>query len=126
MNELRVIRGTDISLFADDTPLFGITAFRAEEKPLFHEVYEYLNVKPYERIPQGTEYVIRIGMMSLFDHQLPAVDAFTLRLVDGNITYCYGNCHIVGRKTKTEGNGLATEEFTVQADRMVKQVAENE
>ena len=126
MNELRVVRGTDITLFANDTPLFGITAFSAEEKPLFHEVFEYLNKKPCERIPQGTEHVIRIGMMSLFDHQLPAGEAFTLRLVDGNTTYSYGNCRVVGRKTKTEGNGMATEEFTVQADQMVKQVAEDE
>lgn len=126
MNELRVVRGTDITLFANDAPLFGITAFSAEEKPLYHEVYEYLSKRPCERIPQGTEYVIRIGMMSLFDHQLPADEAFTLRLVDGNVTYYYGNCRIVGRKTKTEGSGMATEEFTVQADQMEKQVAEDE
>lgn len=126
MNELRIVRGTDISLFADDTPLFGITSFSAEEKLLFHEVYEYLSVKPCERIPQGTEYVIRIGMMSLFDHQLPIDEAFTLRLVDDNANYCYGNCRVVGRKTKTEGSGMATEEFTIQADQMVKQVTGNE
>ena len=78
MNELRVVRGTDIRLFADEAPLFGITSFTAEEKPKFHEVYEYLNAKPCERIPQGGEYVIRIGMMAMFDHQLSECEGFSL------------------------------------------------
>ena len=126
MNELRIVRGTDICLYADDEPLFGVTSFTAEEKPLFHEVYEYLDSKPCDRIPQGTEYEIRIGMMSLFDHQLPVVEEFTLRLTDGDVTYCYENCRVVGRRTKTEGSGMATEEFTVKANQMEKQVAEDE
>lgn len=123
MNELRVVRGADISLYADDAPLFGVTSFSAEEKPLFHEVYEYLSAAPCEYIPQGTEYSIRIGMMSLFDHQLPSDGSFTLRLADGDAVYRYDNCRVVGRKTKTEGSGMATEEFAVKADHMEKQVS---
>ena len=126
MNELRIVRGTDICLYADDEPLFGVTSFGAEEKPLYHEVYEYLNSKPCDRIPQGPEYEIRIGMMSLFGHQLPVGEEFALRLTDGGVTYRYGNCCVVGRRTKTEGSGIATEEFTVKADTMEKQVAEDE
>lgn len=126
MNELRVVRGTDIRLFADGTPLFGITSFTAEEKPKFHEVYEYLNTKPCERIPQGVEYVICIGMMALFDRQLSECDGFSLTLVDGNVSYRYDGCHIVGRKTRLDGNDMATEEFTLKADQMTKQVTENE
>ncbi|MBQ3329831.1 MAG: hypothetical protein IJG87_01475 [Ruminococcus sp.] len=126
MNELRIIRGTDVSLYINDAPLFGVIAFSAEEKPLFHEVYEYLCVKPCERIPQGTEYHILIGMMSLFDHQLPADEAFTLRVIDGNVAYCYKNCRVTDRRTKAEGNRMATQEFAIKADQMEKQVTGNE
>lgn len=126
MNELRVVRGTDIRLFANEAPLFGITSFTAVEKPLFHEVYEYLNAKPCKRIPQGVEYVICIGMMAMFDHQLSDNEGFSLTLVDGNVSYRYDGCHIVGRKTRLDGNDMATEEFTLKADQMTKQVTENE
>jgi hypothetical protein len=73
-----------------------------------------------------TEYVIRIGMMAMFDHQMSDNEGFSLTLADGNVSYRYDGCNIVGRKTRLDGNDMATEEFTLKADQMTKQVTENE
>ena len=126
MNEMRIVRGTDVTLYADSTPLFGVTAFSASEKLRFHEVYEYLNAKPCERIPQGAYYEIQLSMMSLFDHQLPSQAGFTLKAVDGGVTYSYENCRVTGRKTELKGNGHACEVFTVEADELRRTVAQHE
>lgn len=125
MNEIRMIRGTDIRLYADQTPLFGVTAFSAEQKTRFHEVYEYLNAKPCERIPQGTYYTITLQMMTLFDRQLPQ-DDFTLDVEDGDTTYRFEHCRVTLQQTKIQGNGHAAAVFTVEADSMRRQVTQDE
>ena len=126
MSELRIVRGTDIKLYVADTPIFGVTEINIVEKPLYHEVYEYLSTLPCERVPQGTGYVIHMKMMSLFDKQLPTEPGFILRVVDGRSSYCYYNCRITQRKTELKGNGSAVEAFTVEADRMRKRWARDE
>ena len=80
MNELRIVRGTDVKLFVGDTPLFGVMEFTAVQKPCHYDVYEYLRSKPCERIPQGSRYEIRLEFMALFCDQLPTQEDFTLRV----------------------------------------------
>lgn len=126
MSELRIVRGTDVKLYVDDIPIFGVTDLSIVEKPLYHEVYEYLSALPCERVPQGTSYVIQMNMMSLFDKQLPKAPDFTLRVVDGSTAYCYYNCRITQRKTEMKGNGYVVEAFTVEADSMRKRWARDE
>lgn len=126
MSELRIVRGTDVRLYVGDTPIFGVTAFSAVEKPLYHEVYEYLSAVPCERVPQGSSYVLQLSMMALFDKQLPTDPGFTLRVVDGSTAYCYYNCRITQRKTELKGNGNAVEVFSVEADSMRKRWARDE
>ena len=126
MNELRIVRGTDVKLYVGETPLFGVTAFSAVQKPLYHEVYEYLSTKPCERIPQGTRYELTLSMMALFDKQLPSQPGFTLKVVDGDTTYCYENCRVTEQKTAVKGSENAAEVFTLEADSMRKQVVGDE
>lgn len=123
MSELRIVRGTDVGLYAGDTPLFGVISLTVMQKNRYREVYEYLSAKPCERLPQGSVYEITLRMMSLFDDQLPSQDGFTLRIVDGNSAYCYYNCRVTGRKTELNGNHNAAEVFTVEADSMSKRWA---
>lgn len=126
MSELRIVRGTDVKLYIADMPIFGVAALTITEKPLYHEVYEYLSAKPCERVPQGSAYVMQLSMMTLFDKQLPTEPGFTLRVVDGSSAYCYYNCRITQHKTELKGNGNAVEVFTVEADSMRKRWARDE
>ena len=126
MSELRIVRGTDVTLFAGETPLFGVVSFSAVSGRKYYEVYEYLNAKPCERVPQGEQYEIRLGVMALFDQQLPDQPGFTLRVVDGDTTYCYENCRITGKNTEVKGNGCAAEVFSIEADELRKQVTAHE
>lgn len=126
MNELRIIRGTDVKLYADDTPLFGITEFSAVQKKSYYDVYEYLSAEPREHIPQGAHYEIRLGMMALFDGQLSEQGGFTLRIEDGNMEYRYENCRVTERKTEMKGNAKAVEVLSLAADRMRKAVIDDE
>ena len=126
MNKLRIVRGTDVMLYVGTTPLFGVTAFSAEQKQRYHEVYEYLNAEPCERLPQNKRYELTLSMMALFDKQLPSQPGFSLRIVDGDATYRYENCRVTGQKTVVKGSENAAQVFTLEADSMRKQVAGNE
>ncbi len=118
MSELRIVRGTDIRMFADDTPLFGVTAFSAAEKPRYHEVYEYLSAQPCDFIRQDTQYEIKLWVMALFDQQLSCEKAFELRIIDDGAIYAYENCRIIENTTAVKGNGRAEAVFTLAADSM--------
>ena len=120
MSELRLIRGSDVKLYAGDTPLFGVTGMYAVKKSPFHEVYEYLSASPCDYIPQGEAYEIELSFLSLFDKQLPTDEPFTLQVVDGDSAYCYDNCRVIGQKTTLKGDDHAAEVFTVRADNMRK------
>ena len=126
MNELRIVRGTDVKLYMNDTPLFGVTSFSAVQKNSTYDVYEYLSAEPCEHVPQGSRYEIKLSMMALFDGQLSADNSFTLRVTDGNTEYRYENCRVTERKTELKGNAKAVEGFTLEADRMRKAVIEDE
>ena len=126
MNELRIVRGTDVKLFVGDTPLFGVMDFTAVQKQRFYDVYEYLRSQPYERIPQGSRYEIRLEFMALFDGQLPTREEFTLRVEDNGTTYHYENCRVKERKTVLKGNQKAVEVFILEADQMRKAVTDDE
>ena len=125
MNELRIVRGTDVKLFVGDSPLFGVMDFTAVQKQRFYDVYEYLRTEPYERIPLGSRYEIRLELMALFDGQLPTREDFTLRVEDNGTTY-HENCRVTERKTVLKGNQKAVEVFTLEADQMRKAVTDDE
>lgn len=120
MNDLRIIRGTDISIHADDKPLFGVTAFTASQVVKYHKVYEFLSAKPCRRVPQGEGYVIKLQILSLFDGQLPTDRMFTLCVTDEDREYWYENCMVVESKTQVKGNHYADVTVTVEADYMRK------
>ena len=126
MNELRIVRGTDVKLFVGDTPLFGVTDFTAVQKQRFYDVYEYLRSEPYERIPQGSRNEIKLELMALFDGQLPTQEEFTLRVEDNGTTYHYENCRVTEQRTVLKGNQKAVEVFTLEADQMRKAVTDDE
>lgn len=126
MNELRIVRGTDVRLYAEYAPLFGVTEFSAAQKESTYDVYEYLSAAPCERVRQGSRYEIRLEFMALFDEQLPRQDAFTLRFENGNTEYRYENCRVKERKTMLKGNQKAIEVFVLEADSMRKAVIHDE
>ena len=126
MNELRIVRGTDVKLFVGDVPLFGVTDFTAVQKPRHYDVYEYLRSEPCKQIPQGSRYEIKLELMALFDGQLPMQEGFTLCVADGDSVYRYENCCVTERNTKLKGNAKAVEVFTLEADRMRKAVTDDE
>lgn len=126
MNELRIVRGTDVRLYADDKPLFGVASFCAVQKKSYYDVFEYLSTVPCEHIPQETRYEIKMGFIAMFDEQLPTQGGFSLRVVDDSTEYCYENCRVTQRKTELKGNAKAVEEFTLEADRMRKAVINDE
>lgn len=126
MNELRLIRGTQLDVFAGEEPLFGLVSFSASQKIAYRDVYEYLSAEPCEHVPQGSGYEISLRFLSFFDSQLPENELFTLTVRDKDARYIYGNCRLVARKTEVKGNEYAAEVVTVEADTMEKQVIADE
>ena len=120
MSELRIVRGIDVKLSADNTPLFGVLSFSAVEKIDCHKVYECMSCKPCAYVPQGVTYELRLGVMALFDRQLPTEEAFTLQIADGDTIYDYEGCRVTERKSEIKENGCAVEVFVIGADRLRK------
>ena len=125
MDELRIIRGTDVTLYADDDPLFGVTAFSASQAVKVHEVHEYLSAAPVQRVPQGAVYQINMKIMTMFASQIPDAP-FTLRIADGETEYRYENCSAVSRKAEAQGNEYIVTAVTCEADRMTKRRTAND
>lgn len=126
MSELRIVRGTDVTLYVDTTPLFGVTSFSAVEKKSTYDIYEYLSTEPCERIPQRSSYEIKLSIMALFSDQLPTENGYELRVADGDTEYIYENCRLKEQKTELKGNEKAVEVLILEADRMRKAVTEHE
>ena len=126
MNELRLIRGTQLDVYVGEEPLFGLLSLSASQKVKYHDVYEYLSAAPCERVPQGTEYELTLRFLSLFDGQLPENESFTLTVEDGDTRYIYHDCRMLSRKMEVKGNEYAEEVITAAADAMEKQVTEHE
>ena len=126
MSELRIVRGTDITLYLGDSPLFGVTAFSVLQKEKICDVYEYLCAKPCKRISQGTDYEIKLSMLAMFDRQLPLHGDFSLRVVDEGVTYTYEGCRVRERKTEVKGNAKAVEVFCLEADSVREEMTDDE
>lgn len=126
MHELKLVRGTQITAYADDAPLFGLLSLNAVQQILCHDIYEYLSSIPCERLSQGERYEITLRFLSLFDDQLPADRTFTLRVEDDEYAYSYKNCRLTLCKSEIDGNDHAVKVVTVQADTMEKRRATDE
>ena len=126
MHELKLVRGTQITAYADETPLFGLLSLNAVGQKRYHDVYEYLSAKPCERVPQGESYEITLRFLTLFDDQLPPDRAFVLRIEDGDTSYRYAGCRLISHKTEVSGNDHAVAVITAVADTMEKRRVEED
>ncbi len=126
MSELRIIRGKDIILRADDGILFGVTEFGAVEKRKLHEVYECMSSKPIARIPQDTEYELKIKAMSMFDGQIPEDREFELRLRLDEADHVYTGCRTIGVVRNIKGDQNAETEYIITADGFLIREVEDE
>lgn len=126
MHELKLVRGTQITAYAADAPLFGLLSLNAVQQKRYHDVYEYLSATPCERVPQRERYEITLRFLSLFDDQIPSDAVFTLRVEDDDFSYIYGGCRLISRKTEVGGNDHAVGIVTVEADTLQKRRIEDE
>ncbi len=126
MHELKLVRGTQITAYADETPLFGLLSLNAVEQKRYHDVYEYLSAEPCERVPQGESYEITLRFLSLFDDQLPHNRAFVLGVEDDDTSYRYSECRLISQKTEVSGNDHVVTVITAKADSMEKRRAEED
>ena len=117
MNELRILRGRDVRLFADEEELFGVTAVTASEKYTYHEIREYLSSEAYDRVRQDGGYQIKLTVLSLFDRQLVDLDGFTLSIRGDDTRYAYENCRVLGVQYTARGDKNAEAEFLLEADK---------
>ena len=126
MNNLKIVRGTDVLLMIDNDILFGMTEFHSEEKLKYHNVYEYLNGKPLARLPESTAYTIRLSVMTLFSHQIPSDRSFTLCVRYDEKEYAYEECRVAAVKSEIKGAAGGSQVFTIEAQRMLERVIDDE
>lgn len=125
MSELTVLRGRDIDIFADDKPLFGVTSFSAKEKKTYHCVHEFLSSEPVERVPQKTEYELKVKIMAMFSVQIPVDRAFVLKLSADGEEFTYYGCIATAVEREAQGNKSAESVFTLTADSFGKRVTDD-
>ena len=126
MSELRIIRGKDIELKLNGSPLFGVTEFTSTENKVFHEVKEYMSSKVAARVPQQPEYKIKLRAMSMFDPLIPEDGSFTLSLRYEYEEYVYGGCRVLSREKAAKGIGSPESVYSVTAESCIWREAEDE
>ena len=126
MNELRIVRGRDIEVKIDGNFTFGITEINVRQKRRYHAVYEFMSSDPVEKVAQRVEYEIKLGIMSMFDFQIPTDRAFTLSMIEDGVEYSYEDCRVTEVSEGAQGNKVASQTFTVEAHDYRERVIEDE
>lgn len=125
MTELKITRGKDVELYADEEILFGVTEFVATGERKVKEIYEYLSGEPCATIENAPEYEIRLSVMSLFNYAVFDRERFTISVVDGDVCYVYEDCVAVRRERKVKASEPVCDSYHIKAKRMVKRVTDD-
>ena len=126
MNELRIVRGRDIEVNIDGDIAFGITEINVRQKRRYHAVYEFMSSAPVEKVAQRVEYEIKLGIMTMFDFQIPTDRAFTLSMTEDEVEYSYEDCRVTEISQGAQGNKVASQTFTIEAHDYRERVIEDE
>ena len=126
MNDLKIVRGTDVTLLIDDEPLFGMTDFHAEMKAKNHRIYEYLSDKPVATVAGSPGFTIRLSVMTLFCDQFPRNRSFSLTVRMDGMEYVYEGCRLVSTSSEVKGASHGTQVLTIESERMLDRVMEDE
>ena len=126
MNELRIVRGRDIEVNIDGDIAFGITEINVRQKRRYHAVYEFMSSAPVEKVAQRVEYEIKLGIMTMFDFQIPTDRAFTLSMTEDEVEYSYEDCRVTEISQGAQGNKVAAQTFTIEAHDYRERVIEDE
>ncbi len=126
MNELRIVRGRDIEVKIDGELTFGITEIKISQKRRYHAVYEFMSSDPVEKVAQRAEYEIKLGIMTMFDFQIPTDRAFTLSMTEDEVEYSYEDCRVTEISQGAQGNKVASQTFTIEAHDYRERVIEDE
>lgn len=125
MNDIRITRGTDIALFADDSKLCGVTDFELEESFTMYEVNEFLSSKPFDCINKETKYNITLSTNSLFDYKMIDKKDFTLSLLDGDFIFTYEDCNLLRKTRVAKGSEVICDKYLITAKSMIQSEVEN-
>ncbi len=126
MNELRIVRGRDIEVNIDGDIAFGITEINVRQKRRYHAVYEFMSSAPVEKVAQRAEYEIKLGIMTMFDFQIPTDRAFTLSMIEDRVEYRYEDCRVTEISQGAQGNKVVSQTFTIEAHDYRERVIEDE
>ena len=120
MTEIRITRGSDIKMYVNGEPLYGVTDFKAVSVDETHEIREFLSSRPFDTFKTGENHELSLSALSLFNSDALDSDGYTLSVVDGDTVYDYEDCRTLRRERRVEADKYVSDVFTLRAQKMTK------
>lgn len=123
MNTLRITKGRDIKLFANDEQLFFVTEFFAKEDLKHYEIKEFLSNDEVESVISDRKYILVIKALSLMNPKAFYNDDFTITACDNENVYEYSNCHLESKKREVLKDKPVHDTYTIVSSKLrIKEV----
>lgn len=115
MNTLKIVKGKDITLLVNSTPLCFVTEFTASELRENYPIREMLCADDVDNILLKKKYKITLTALSLFDSSVFCAEPFELTVSDDNNEYTYNGCTLVGITRDITGEKPVVDKYEIQA-----------
>lgn len=118
MNTLRILRGTDISIYVDDSLLCFVTSFVAKESQDVYRIEEFLSDTAVDTVTMRKTYELTITALTHLDDSVFDKEKFTLSVRDHNAVYEYINCRLKSKKRDADSHKPIVDVYTIVATDM--------
>ena len=119
MNTLRITKGSDAKIYADDTKLFFVTDFTAQQTGRAYPIREFLCDENVDTIILNPKYEIKITALSHLPKSVFEKDNFCITVCVGELTYSYLSCTLVSHTRVVNPSKPITDSYTIVADSLV-------
>jgi len=121
MNTLKITKGSDAKIYADDKLLFFVTDFTAQQTGQTYPIREFLREDNVDNIILDSKYEIKITALSHLQKSVFEEDDFCIAVCVDDVTYRYLSCTLVNHKRVINPSKPILDSYTIVADSLVVQ-----
>ena len=126
MNTLRILKGSDINIYVDDTLLCFVTQFEAMMQRDAYEIKEMLSENAVDYVNQSEGYVIYITAYTHLNAEVFEKDGFTLSVKGNGKMFNYSSCVLESVRKVANGDKPIVFKYTIKAKNLNVSEVENE
>lgn len=119
MNTLRITKGSDAKIYADNSQLFFVTDFTAQQTGRVYPIREFLCDENVDTIILNPKYEIKITALSHLSKSVFEKDNFCITVCVGELTYSYLSCTLISHIRVVNPSKPISDSYTIVADSLV-------